>query len=109
MGIHLPPPFPHPSIPTSTLKTNYPYRWRHLKINHPSLHALKKYVSGPSFSLLHDSWLRKDPFSCFGHLTNYPYRWRHLKINHYYYHYSSPTTTTTTTITTTTTTTTTTA
>ena len=46
---------------------NYPCGWCHLKINHPSLHASKKYASGPSFSVLHGSWLCQDPFSRFGH------------------------------------------
>ena len=59
---------------------NYPCGCCHLKINHPSLHTLKKYASGPSFSLLHGSWLRQDPFSHFGCKKTYPYSWRHLKI-----------------------------
>ena len=71
----------HNSEP-STFKPFHPCGWCHLKINHPSLTTLKKYVSGPSFSLLHGTWLRQDPFSCFGRKTTYPYRWRHLKINH---------------------------
>ena len=71
----------HNSEP-STFKPFHPCGWCHLKINHPSLHTLKKYVSGPSFSLLHGSWLCQDPFSHFSHLTNYPYRWCHPEINH---------------------------
>ena len=35
---------------------NYPDR-RRQKINLPGLHALKKYASAPSFSLLHGYWL----------------------------------------------------
>ena len=60
---------------------DYPYRWRYSKINQPGLHTLKKYAYGPSFSPLHGSWLRRDPFLRFGHKTNFPYRWRHQKIN----------------------------
>ena len=59
---------------------NYPCGCCHLKINHPSLHTLKKYVSGPSFNLLH-GWLHQVPFSHFGHKTTYPCRWRNPKIN----------------------------
>ena len=70
----------HNSKP-STFKSFYPCGWCHLKINHPSLHTLKKYVSGPSFNLLH-GWLHQVPFSHFGHKTTYPCRWRNPKIHH---------------------------
>ena len=62
-----------------SLKTNYHYTLQYPKIYQPGLHALKKYASGPSFSLLRGRWLRQGPFSCFGHKTNYPYRWRFSK------------------------------
>ena len=52
------------------------------KIKPPQSAQIKKYASGPSFCVLHGSWLHQVPFSHFGHKTTYPCRWRHPKLNH---------------------------
>ena len=43
--------------------------------------GIEKYAYGPSFSLLHGSWLSQDKFSYISHKIDYPYRRRYSKIN----------------------------
>ena len=52
------------------------------KIKPPQSVRIQKYASGPSFCVLHGSWLHQVPFSHFGHKTTYPCRWRNPKIHH---------------------------